>query len=208
MRPEPRSADPLSENLRHPGQAPDGTVVLHRPTPFLSSDSTAADYDAWPLGSPPQAANRSRHHPAALAIRPNRWARNDAGANAGRPHPPGRLRAQAPSFSAASQTGRALAPSDDGSAWCHSAASRSPGQWTRRKRKPGLVYPDRLPTFGFRLVGHLTHMGQLGIFFFLLASLLLSEIGLVLLFLTRAFLLAARLFGRHGCLRDVYITRI
>src|SRR5215211_2465797 len=98
----------------------------------------------------------------------------------------------------------------DGSAWCHSAASRSPGQWTRRKRKPGLsaFYPDRLPTFGFRLVGHLTHMGQLGIFFFLLASLLLSEIGLVLLFLTRAFLLAARLFGRHGCLRDVYITRI
>src|SRR5215216_3278412 len=91
MRPEPRSADPLSENLRHPGQAPDGTVVLHRLSPLLSSDSTAADYDAWPLGSPPQAANRSRHHPAALAIRPNRWARNDAGANAGRPHPPGRL---------------------------------------------------------------------------------------------------------------------
>src|SRR5215211_2465796 len=112
MRPEPRSADPLSENLRHPGQAPDGTVVLHRPTPFLSSDSTAADYDAWPLGSPPQAANRSRHHPAALAIRPNRWARNDAGANAGRPHPPGRLRAQAPSFSAASQTGRVLSLSE------------------------------------------------------------------------------------------------
>src|SRR5215217_9209660 len=97
MRPEPRSADPLSENLRHPGQAPDETVVLHRLAPLLSSDSTAADYDAWPLGSPLQTANRSRHHPAASAIRPNRWARNDAGANAGRPYPPGRLRAQAPS---------------------------------------------------------------------------------------------------------------
>src|SRR5215216_6196383 len=138
MRPEPRSADPLSENLRHPGQAPDGTVLLHRPTPFLSSDSTAADYDAWPLESPPQAANRSRHHPAASAIRPNRWARNDAGANAGRPPPPGWLLAQAPSLSSASQTGRVLSLSDDGSAWCHSAASRSPGQWTRRKRNPGL----------------------------------------------------------------------
>src|SRR5215204_4942768 len=73
----------------------------------------------------------------------------------------------------------------------------------KKKTRSQCFLPGRLPTFGFRLVGHLTHMGQLGIFFFLLASLLLSEIGLVLLFLTRAFLLAARLFGRHGFLRDV-----
>src|SRR5215216_5815797 len=39
------------------------------------------------------------------------------------------------------------------------------GAMDSAKKKPRLsaFYPDRLPTFGFRLVGHLTHMGQLGI---------------------------------------------